>query len=62
MLSPIIFLIPYVIQYYDYHKTIYEFEERCRESSLRFNTPETLCAWPGGPPQKPVLEQWFNQI
>ncbi len=59
MLSPVVFMIPYGIQYLDYHKTIYEFEEKCEELQKQ---DQGSCIWPGGPPQKPLLEQWFNQI
>ena len=62
MLTPIVFLIPFTVQYFDYYNTIYEFEEKCQENSLQNNTPKKLCVWPGGPPQKPVLEKWFDQI
>ena len=59
MLIPVAFMIPLVIQYLDYHNTINEFEEKCKELQKQIKGG---CMWTGGPPQKPVLEKWFSPI
>ena len=52
-------MIPLVVQYYDYHKTIYEFEKKCEELQKQI---KENCLWTGGLPQKPLLDKWFNLI
>ena len=61
LLTPVVFMIPLVIQHVHYTMIIFEFEENCRENSTQNNTPKKLCIWPGGPPQEPLLEKWFGQ-
>lgn len=61
-MTPIIFLTPLMIPYVHYTVIISEFEEKCRENSMRDNMSEKLCVWSGGPPKKPVFEKWFSQI
>lgn len=49
-------LISLVIQSIQYDVIISQFERQCQNFRKSHNDSSIMCAWPGGPPQKPILQ------
>ena len=56
MLIPVSVITALVVQALQYKMTISQFDENCKRMYEQRNMTYSPCLWPGGPPQKPILE------